>query len=86
MKLTRLLINAAVIVPAASFAAADFQDAAKLEDLEEVVAEEAMDEYFLGHGRSLWTTSTTSEDCELCLASGKEHCWRKRLDYSGYWT
>ena len=82
MKSILLLINA-VLMPSA-YSAGQESPAAHF-DFDHAEADE-MDEYFLGRGRSLWTKSTTSNHCEQCLSSGKKHCWRKRLDYSGYWT
>ena len=81
MKSILLLINA-VLIPSAY--SATHQPSTHF-DFDNEEADE-MDEYFLGRGRSLWTKSTTSNHCEQCLSSGKKHCWRKRLDYSGYWT
>ena len=36
--------------------------------------------------RSLYSTALDAQACEACMSFGKKHCWRKRLDYTGYWT
>ena len=48
--------------------------------------ESDIDLYFEERRRKLYETSTTADECEKCIAAGKKHCWRKNLDYSGYYT
>ena len=48
--------------------------------------ENDIDLHFEDRRRTLYETSTTASDCEKCIAAGRKHCWRKNLDYSGYYT
>ena len=36
--------------------------------------------------RNLYELSRTADECNKCILAGKKHCWRKKLDYSGYYT
>jgi hypothetical protein len=48
--------------------------------------ENDIDLHFEDRRRNLYEISTTADQCEKCIAAGREHCWRKNLDYSGYYT
>ena len=48
--------------------------------------EQDIDTYFENKRRNLYELSLNAVECNKCILAGKKHCWRKKLDYTGYYT